>query len=67
MVKFICKTHGVSLLIERNSRLFQNPDGAYAGMPLCQLHIMAKPTEGKFKDCEILKEKEDKPEKEKES
>ncbi|MBA7612425.1 hypothetical protein ES703_19661 [subsurface metagenome] len=58
MVKFSCKSHGVTLIIEGNKRTFQNPPGSYAGMPHCQLHLMAKPTEGKFQDCEIVKEGE---------
>lgn len=51
-----CSTHGVALIVEGNKRTFQNPPGAYAGMPHCQLHILLEPAEGKFKDCEIVKE-----------
>ncbi len=57
MVKWVCKTHGVALVIKDTRRTFINPPGSYAGMPCCQLHLMPQPTEGKHGECEIVKEK----------
>ena len=57
VVKYRCKTHSVTLVIDGNKRIFQNPPGSYARMPHCQLHLMPHPTEGKHGDCEIVKEK----------
>lgn len=56
MVKLNCKTHKVSLIIEGNRRRFENPPGAYAGMPRCYLHLEPHPAEGKHGECEIVKE-----------
>ncbi len=56
MVKYSCKTHHVSLIIEGNKRTFQNPPGAYAGMPHCYLHLEPHPTDGQHGECEIVKE-----------
>jgi len=52
-----CNRHNVVLIIDGNQRIYENPPGSYAGMPVCQLHLMAEPKEGKFGDCEIVKEK----------
>ncbi len=56
MVKFSCKSHNVSLIIEGNRRRFQNPPGGFMRMPKCYLHLEPHPTEGKHGECEIVKE-----------
>lgn len=57
MVVYKCTTHGVSLRIDGNTRQFDTPPGSWRGMPQCKLLIMPQPSEGKFGDCEIVKEK----------
>lgn len=52
---FVCKTHGVRLTIEGKIRRIEPPPGSW-GNP-CRLMTMHPVTEGKFGDCEIVKEK----------
>jgi len=58
METYKCTTHNVILIIDGDKRAFHNPPGSYAGMPLCQLHLMYQPEEKKIGKCEIVKEKE---------
>lgn len=57
MATYKCVTHGVSLTIEGNKRTFETPPGSIRGMPSCKLLTVLQPQEGKFQNCEIVKEK----------
>jgi len=51
-----CVTHDVRLIIDGKHWSFHNPQGSYAAMPKCQLHLMHHPQEKKIGQCEIVKE-----------
>lgn len=53
MERYRCLTHNVTLIIDAKKRTIQNPIGAYAGMPQCQLHLVLEPKEGKTGECQI--------------
>ncbi len=53
-MKLVCKTHGVTLIIQDKKHTIQPPAGSY-GYP-CRLVSDPHPTEGKSGDCEIVKE-----------
>ena len=59
MTQWTCKRHGISLTVEGDRRTFSTPPGSIKGLPPCRLLIMHPLTEGKFGDCEIVKEQED--------
>jgi len=54
--RYRCTTHGVVLIVEGKRRSFHNPQGSYAGMPQCQLHLMAQPEAKTIGECQIVKE-----------
>jgi len=53
-----CQTHDVRLIVDGKRWSFHNPQGSYAGIPKCQLHLTFEPKEGKVGDCVIVKEQE---------
>lgn len=57
MATYKCVTHGLSLTIDGNKRTFETPPGSIKGLPQCKLLNMDQPQEGKFENCEIVKEK----------
>lgn len=55
---FRCKTHNIVLRIDdKGNRHFDTPPGSWGGLPRCQILLLNPVTEGKFGDCEIVKEK----------
>ena len=58
MEVYRCVTHDVRLIIEGKRWTFHNPQGSYAGMPKCQLHLLFEPKAEKIGECEIVKEPE---------
>ena len=58
MEVYRCQTHDVRLIVDGKRWSFHNPQGSYAGIPKCQLHLTFEPKEGKMGDCEIVKEQE---------
>ncbi len=53
---FYCTTHAVRLIIEDKKRTIIGPPGSYPGIPHCYLLLEPLPTEGKHRDCQVVKE-----------
>lgn len=56
MTTFKCITHDVRLTIEGKKRTIIGPKGSYPGIPHCYLLLEPSPTEGKHRDCQVVKE-----------
>ncbi len=56
MTVYRCTTHAVVLTIEGNKRVVIGPPGSYPGIPHCYLLLEVNPTEGKHRDCQVVKE-----------
>lgn len=56
MATYKCVTHGLSLTIDGNKGTFETPPDSIRGLPPCILLTMLQPQEGKFQNCEIVKE-----------
>lgn len=53
MTVYRCRTHGITLTIEGNQRIFDTPEGSLRGLPPCRLLFEKAPVAGTFGNCVI--------------